>query len=87
MSRKLRIPIGDSEVPFVGNILRRSGPNLAQHEVLCGFLGAPWTLASYMIEGAETKKFCEIKKMALQRAGAHFMHLLDKLAERPSSRT
>jgi len=77
--RKLRIPDPGSEVPFVGNILRRLRSELRNEVPLVGFSGAPWTLASYMIEGGGTKSFAEIKKMAFSEP-ATLHALLDKLA-------
>src|SRR4029077_15699587 len=49
--RNLRIPDPASEVPFVGKILKRLRSELKNETPLVGFSGAPWTLASYMIEG------------------------------------
>jgi len=77
--QKLRIPDPASEVPFVGQILRRLRSELRNETPLLGFSGAPWTLASYMIEGGGSKNFAEIKKMAFS-APDTLRALLDKLA-------
>jgi len=66
-------------VPFVGNILKRLRNDIRGQVPLLGFSGAPWTLASYMIEGGGTKSFAEIKKMAFGDP-ATLRALLDKLA-------
>jgi len=77
--QRLRTPDPASEVPFVGNILKRLRSELRDQVPLLGFSGAPWTLASYMIEGGGTKSFAEIKKMAFGDP-ATLRALLDKLA-------
>lgn len=47
---------------------------------MLGFVGAPFTLASYIIEGGSSKSFSHIKKMAF--ATPEVLHaLLDKLAD------
>ncbi|BAF11963.1 uroporphyrinogen decarboxylase 2, chloroplastic [Oryza sativa Japonica Group] len=51
-------------VPYVGqalNILREEVNNEA---AVLGFVGAPFTLASYCVEGGSSKNFSKIKKMA-----------------------
>ncbi|MDJ0943380.1 MAG: uroporphyrinogen decarboxylase [Kiloniellales bacterium] len=47
---------------------------------LIGFAGAPWTLASYMIEGQTSRDFAQLKRFAYGRPEA-FGHLLDLLVE------
>jgi len=76
---KLRIPDPAIEMPFVAAILRRLRSELNGEVPLVGFSGAPWTLASYMIEGGGSKSFAAIKKMAFSEPS--MLHtLLDKLA-------
>jgi uroporphyrinogen decarboxylase len=76
---KLRIPDPAAEMPFVASILRRLRSELQGRVPLIGFSGAPWTLASYMIEGGGSRSFAEIKRMAFSEP-ATLHALLDKLA-------
>src|SRR5687767_14874425 len=76
---KLRIPDPADKMPFVGAILRRLRNELKDQVPLIGFSGAPWTLASYMIEGGGSRSFVEIKRMAFSEP-ATLHTLLDKLA-------
>jgi uroporphyrinogen decarboxylase len=81
---RLRIPDPAGEVPFVGSIIRRLRQQLQDEVPLIGFAGAPWTLASYMIEGGGSKSFAEIKSLAYREP--RVLHaLLDKLAQTVSS--
>jgi len=75
----LRIPDPAGEVPFVGAILKKLRQEIQNAVPVIGFAGAPWTLASYMVEGGGSKNFAEIKTLAFREPGV--LHgLLDKLA-------
>jgi len=72
----LRIPEPAEDVPFVletVRILRR-----ALSVPLIGFAGAPFTLATYAIEGGSSKVFLETKRMMYQRPELYDA-LLDKI--------
>jgi uroporphyrinogen decarboxylase len=75
----LHVPDPADEVPFVGSILRKLRHELDGQVPLIGFAGAPWTLASYMIEGGGSKNFAEIKGLAF-REPQTLHKLLEKLA-------
>jgi uroporphyrinogen decarboxylase len=80
----LHIPDPAAEVPFVGSIIRKLRQEIRNEVPLIGFAGAPWTLASYMIEGGGSKSFAEIKGLAYREP--RLLHeLLDKLASTVSS--
>ncbi|HYR43352.1 MAG TPA: uroporphyrinogen decarboxylase [Terriglobia bacterium] len=80
----LRIPDPAIEVPFVGSIIKKLRQELRNEVPLIGFAGAPWTLASYMVEGGGSKNFAEIKALAYREP--RLLHaLLDKLASTVSS--
>jgi uroporphyrinogen decarboxylase len=63
----------------VFEILRRLAAALAE-TTLIGFAGAPWTVASYMIEGAGGSDFVNARRMAYE-APDLFARLIDLLVE------
>lgn len=66
--------------PFVGESLRQLRAEVGNEAAVLGFVGAPFTLASYIVEGGSSKNFAHIKKMAF--AEPDVLHaLLHKLAD------
>jgi uroporphyrinogen decarboxylase len=53
---------------------------LAEDTALIGFCGAPWTLASYLIEGTTSRSFPRVKAFALNHPGV-FDELVNRLAD------
>ncbi len=69
-----------SEIAFTGEILARLRREVAGRAAILGFCGAPWTLASYLIEGGGSKSFAAIKQMMGRDRGT-LRRLLDLLAD------
>lgn len=80
---KLKIPNIDQEISFLGEAIALSKSQLAAHQTMIGFAGAPFTVASYMIEGSGSKNFSEVKKLLYQDPDT-FVSLLEMLAEASS---
>ncbi|HEX21241.1 MAG TPA: uroporphyrinogen decarboxylase, partial [Actinobacteria bacterium] len=77
---KLGIPDPNDAVPFVMDAVRMIKRELNGRVPLIGFAGAPYTVASYMIEGRTSKQFAKIKALMFQEPKV--MHaLLDKVAK------
>ncbi len=60
--------------------VRRVASSLPRETALIGFAGAPWTVASYMIEGGGSKEFLAVKRWALG-APDRFEELIGVLEE------
>jgi uroporphyrinogen decarboxylase len=73
---RLIIPDTEDSMPFVIETIRllRSRLNVP----LIGFSGAPFTLATYMVEGGSSKNFLNTKRIMFQNPGL-FHLLMDKI--------
>lgn len=77
---KLSIEKAIDGLAYVYETIKLIRGKLAADKALIGFCGAPWTLATYMIEGQGTKTYALVKKMIY--SNPQFMHaLLKKVTE------
>jgi uroporphyrinogen decarboxylase len=74
---RLRLFEGAESLPYVGDTIKQLV--LALKVPLIGFVGAPFTLASYMIEGGPSKNFYKTKLFMYHQPDA-WHKLMDKLA-------
>jgi uroporphyrinogen decarboxylase len=75
---KLIIPDTEDSMPFVLETIKILRRELADKVPLIGFSGAPFTLATYIIEGGSSKNFSHTKRMMYQNPGL-FNVLLEKI--------
>ncbi|TAN43109.1 MAG: uroporphyrinogen decarboxylase [Nitrospirae bacterium] len=75
---RLVIPDTEDSMPFVLEAIRMLRQELAGKVPLIGFSGAPYTLATYIIEGGSSRNFAHTKKMMYQNPGL-FAGLLEKI--------
>nr|AUG32834.1 uroporphyrinogen decarboxylase [Paulinella longichromatophora] len=67
-------------LPYIGEVLRRLRQSVGNQSTVLGFVGAPWTLAAYMVEGKSSKNYAIIKAMAFKEP--KLLHqLLEHLAD------
>jgi len=77
---RLRVPDPEETMAFVPRAIRLINEALRGRIPLLGFSGAPYTLATYMIEGETSKNFYGIKRRLFE--APKLLHaLLDKLAD------
>ncbi|MGD1701243.1 uroporphyrinogen decarboxylase [Dapis sp. BLCC M229] len=70
----------EESLPFIREILQVLRREVKNEAAVLGFVGAPWTLAAYAIEGKSCKDYTNIKKMAF--CEPEMLHqFLGKLAE------
>ncbi|MEB3293614.1 MAG: uroporphyrinogen decarboxylase [Synechococcales bacterium] len=73
----------EESLPFIREILQTLRQEVGNQAAVLGFVGAPWTLAAYAIEGKSSKDYSVIKGMAFtEPAMLHqFLgHLADSIA-------
>jgi len=76
---RIRDVVPEEGLGYVLDALRLARQELDQKVPLIGFAGAPWTLMSYMVEGAGSKSFSQAKRLLVENpSGAHT--LLARLA-------
>jgi uroporphyrinogen decarboxylase len=77
---RLRPVVPEESLEYVLAALKLARSELGGRVPLIGFAGAPWTLMSYMIEGAGSKSFSMAKRLLVEDPGqAH--RLLGRLAD------
>jgi uroporphyrinogen decarboxylase len=74
----LRPLVAEQDLPFVLEAIRLLKRELADRLPLIGFAGAPFTLASYLIEGKSSRTFAKTKAL-MYRAPELWHALLDRL--------
>jgi uroporphyrinogen decarboxylase len=69
-----------AELGYVGEAIRKVAAHFNDRLGIIGFCGAPYTLASYMVEGGGSRNWIETKKLMYRDPGA-FRALLEKLVQ------
>ncbi len=69
-----------TSLPFVGETLKALRQEVGNEATVLGFVGSPWTLAAYAIEGKSSKDYATIKRMAFSEP-AMLHKFLGKIAD------
>lgn len=78
--KKLDIQKAVKNLDYVYETIKITREKLAKDKALIGFCGAPWTVATYMIEGGSTKNYAKCKKLLYQNP--EFLHkILSKVTQ------
>ena len=70
----------ERDIPYVIETVRQVAESLDEHTALIGFAGAPFTVASYLIEGGPSRSFTKVKAL-MHRSPELWAHLADRLAD------
>jgi uroporphyrinogen decarboxylase len=76
----LRTAPATEATPYIADTVRCINADLPKDIALIGFAGAPFTLASYAIEGRGSRNYVEVKKMMHNRPDL-WAQLMDKLVQ------
>lgn len=76
----ITIPDPNIDLKYVIDAVKLIKNNLNNRVPLIGFSGSPWTLATYMVEGASSKVFSKVKSLAYSEPEVMNL-LLDKLSQ------
>ena len=77
---RLIVPDTEEDMPYIIETIKILRRELENKVPLIGFSGAPFTLATYMVEGGTSKNFLNTKKMMFQHNGV-FSYLMEKLTD------
>lgn len=70
----------EESLPFIRTILQTLRQEVGNEATVLGFVGSPWTLAAYAIEGKSSKDYATIKRMAFSEP--EILHaFLSKIAD------
>lgn len=81
---KVLHPIDFDKLQFVGESLKILHREVGDQAAVLGFVGAPWTIATYIVEGGTTRTYTKIKSMchtAPHVLRALLSHLAEAIAE------
>ncbi|BAZ66074.1 MAG: uroporphyrinogen decarboxylase [Pelatocladus maniniholoensis HA4357-MV3] len=70
----------EKSLPFIKTILQALRQEVGNKSTVLGFVGAPWTLAAYVVEGKGSKTYSIIKNMAFSDPSV-LHQFLDKLSD------
>jgi uroporphyrinogen decarboxylase len=62
--KQLRVLDPAESLPFVKTVLQTLRQEVGNKAAVLGFVGSPWTLAAYAVEGKSSKDYAVIKRMA-----------------------
>lgn len=76
--------LDNSNIPeklnYLGQAMRLTREAIGSNKALLGFGGAPWTLATYMVEGGSSQNFSKIKSLAYEQPRV-FEELMKKISD------